>query len=66
MTSHNKHGRAVTAAYDLGWSEGWNAALARVQELGIDEVLAREAAMKPEPDEQLALAAKVVGDGREP
>ena len=33
----------ATASYERGWSEGWNSALARVQELGLDTVLANEA-----------------------
>ena len=33
----------ATASFERGWSEGWNSALARIQELGLDAVLVNEA-----------------------
>ena len=34
--------QAVSRAYELGFSEGWNAALAKVQAEGLDRVLETE------------------------
>lgn len=34
--------RLVNVAYERGWEDGWNAALARVEEIGLEEVRHRE------------------------
>ena len=37
--------KPVNEAYERGWSEGWSACLARVEELGLGAVLERERAI---------------------
>lgn len=37
-----RHRREVTAAFELGWQDGWLSCLRRIDELGLDEVLRRE------------------------
>ena len=51
---HDARGDIANRAYERGWSEGWNACLARVQERGLDAVLKME--MEQSPVAQMALA----------
>ena len=41
-TYHHARGDVANRAYERGWSEGWNACLARVQERGLEAVLELE------------------------
>lgn len=37
-----RHRREISAAFELGWQDGWLSCLYRIDELGIEEVLRRE------------------------
>jgi hypothetical protein len=39
----------VNHAYELGWAEGWEAALRAIEERGLEKVLAGERALRPVP-----------------
>ena len=49
-----RHRREVNAAYERGWSEGWDACLSRVSHDGLEKVLGREWLLPPNT---LALSA---------
>ena len=56
---HDVRGHSTSRAYERGWSEGWNAALAQVQAVGLERVLDPE--KRIDGSGQLRLAD---GDGR--
>ena len=41
--------KPVNAAYERGWTEGWEACLARVLEDGLESVMEREGYVTPSP-----------------
>ncbi|HEX5983697.1 MAG TPA: hypothetical protein VFY69_05755 [Solirubrobacterales bacterium] len=56
-TYHHARGDVANRAYERGWSEGWNACLAVVQERGLEAVLEME--MQQSLVGQMALPASL-------